>query len=55
MNETVIKCLENEIFNFVIMGMPDTAVENISTKMIKTSDIEVGVNLWNIRQTQLGK
>jgi hypothetical protein len=55
MNETVIKCLENEIFNFVIMGMPDTVVENISTKMIKNSEIDVGVNLWNIRETQLGK
>ena len=29
-NETVIKCLENETFDFVIMGMPDTVVENIS-------------------------
>ena len=55
MNETIIKCLEDEIFNFVIMGMPDTVVENISTKMIKMSDIDVGVNLWNIRETQIGK
>mgnify|MGYP001239901368 CR=1 FL=1 len=55
MNETVIKCLEDEIFNFVIMGMPDTVVDNISTKMIKNINIDVGVNLWNIRETQLGK
>tara|TARA_B100000925_G_C22007870_1_gene474574 strand:- start:2462 stop:3832 length:1371 start_codon:yes stop_codon:yes gene_type:complete len=55
MNETVIKCLENETFDFVIMGMPDTVVENISTKMIKNTEIDVGVNLWNIRETQLGK
>ncbi len=55
MNETVIKCLENEPFKFVIMGMPDTVVENISTKMIKDTDADVGVNLWNIRETQLGK
>jgi len=55
MNETVIKCLENEKFNFVIMGMPDTVVENISTKMIQNTEIDVGVNLWNIRETQLGK
>ena len=55
MNETVIKCLEDEVFNFVVMGMPDTVVENISTRMIQIPDIEVGVNLWKIRQTQLGE
>ena len=54
-NETVIKCLENETFDFVIMGMPDTVVENISTEMIKNTEIDVGVNLWNIRETQLGQ
>lgn len=55
MNETVIKCLENEIFSYVIMGMPDTVIDNLSTEMIQKTENDVGVNLWNIRETQLGK
>jgi hypothetical protein len=53
MNETLIRSLENESFDKVIMAMPDTYVDDIDIDFLEY-DI-VGVNLWNIRNTQVGK
>ena len=58
MNETVLKCLENEIYDLSIMCMPDTYASRLSYDFIDSilnGDADVGVYLWNIRNTQLGK
>ena len=59
MNETVIKCLEEETYDLTIMGMPDTHITSLSPKLLEDiifhNDIYVGAYIWNIRNTQLGK
>lgn len=59
MNETIIKCLENEIYQIAIMCMPDTYVDNISdvfiNELLNNPDAIIGSFLWNIRNTQIGK
>lgn len=59
MNETIIKCMQGEKYDLTIMCMPDTHASNLSSKLINdliiNDDSHVGVYLWNIRNTQLGK
>lgn len=59
MNETIIKCIEGEEYNLTLMCMPDTIVDNLSPILIEdlllNTDINAGVYIWNIRNTQLGK
>ena len=60
MNETVIGCLKDEIYNTAIMGMPDTYISSLSTILIENINKQnqnsvVGCYLWNIRNTQIGK
>jgi len=59
MNETIIKCLNEENYDLAIMCMPDTYCSNISEELIKNllknNDTCVGAYLWNIRNTQIGK
>jgi hypothetical protein len=58
MNETVIACLKDEIYNIAIMGMPDTYISSLSPILIENiikQNINVGCYLWNIRDTQIGK
>jgi len=53
MNETIIRSLENENFDKIVMAMPDTYVDDIDINFLGNNI--VGVNLWNIRDSQVGK
>jgi len=58
MNETILECLKDEIYDIAIMGMPDTYVSQLSPILIENiikKNINIGCYLWNIRDTQLGK
>jgi len=58
MNETIIKALEDEVYNTVIMAMPDTFVNSFDKLFLGNfikSKFTVGSYLWNIRKDQLGK
>lgn len=66
MNKTIIMSLKDEIFDLIIMGMPDTYFDKLSnnffnnSSLIKnllndSSNINIGTYLWKIRDTQLGK
>ena len=58
MNDTIIKALDNEVYDCVIVAMPDTYVEGFNSLLLNRilcNDNIVGAYLWNIRKDQLGK
>lgn len=58
MNETILKCLQGEVYDLAIMGMPDTYISSLSSKLFNNlieTECDVGCYLWNIRKSQLGK
>jgi hypothetical protein len=58
MNETIMRGLEHENYETVIMVMPDTYVDFFDTECIKTfeqNDEYAKLYLWKIRKSQLGK
>jgi hypothetical protein len=59
MNDTIRKGLDTEVYDLVIMAMPDTFVDKINTTLIRRlmSDTTcmIGAYLWSIRRDQLGK
>ena len=54
MNDTIIQMLKNEIYDFAIMGMPDTFIDKLSLNLIEkiNNNCIVGAYLWNIRKSQ---
>ena len=59
MNDTIRKGLDNELYDLVIMAMPDTFVDKINTsfiqRLISDTTSTIGAYLWSIRYDQLGK
>lgn len=56
MNETILKSLENEVYDVVVMAMPDTVVTSFDKSFVdKIGDNIISCCLWNIRKDQLGK
>lgn len=59
MNDTIRKGLDNEVYDLVIMAMPDTFVDKINASFIQRfigdNNYTIGTYLWSIRYDQLGK